>query len=92
MASVFIMLVVDIFLYLILAWYFDAIVPSSYGTKLPPWFVFMPSYWFPPTEKGALHAAVRAFFCYYYFILDTNNDPNIRLRRPAMESSLSPKR
>jgi len=74
-ASVFIMLVVDIFLYLILAWYFDAIVPSSYGTKLPPWFVFMPSYWFPPTEKGALHAAVRAFFVIIILSLTPTTTP-----------------
>lgn len=46
-----IMFTVDIFLYLFLAWYLEAVIPSSYGTKLPPWFIFLPSYWFPSSDK-----------------------------------------
>ena len=37
------MLVVDALLYGALAWYFDKIIPSEFGTHLVPWFPFLPS-------------------------------------------------
>eukprot|EP00884_Botryococcus_braunii_P008389 jgi/Botrbrau1/17551/Bobra.0739s0002.1 len=37
-ASVFIMLTADVFLYAVLTWYFDKVIPSEYGSNLPPWF------------------------------------------------------
>ncbi|XP_031568598.1 ATP-binding cassette sub-family A member 5-like [Actinia tenebrosa] len=40
-----IMMVVDIFLYLGLALYLDAVVPTEYGKRRPPYFIFMPSFW-----------------------------------------------
>ena len=39
------MLFVDIFLYLILAWYVTQVVPSPTGISKPWYFVFLPSYW-----------------------------------------------
>jgi len=39
------MLIFDIFFYAFLFWYFDKVFPNEYGTRLPPYFVFMPSYW-----------------------------------------------
>ena len=50
-----IMLIVDIVLYLLLAMYFDAIVPAEYGQRRPPYFIFMPSFWknlFSRKQKG----------------------------------------
>lgn len=40
-----IMLVVDTAIYALLAFYFDKVIPSEYGTKLPWYFPFSPSYW-----------------------------------------------
>ncbi|XP_022092654.1 ATP-binding cassette sub-family A member 5-like isoform X2 [Acanthaster planci] len=39
------MLALDSVLYLLLAIYFDNIIPGNYGQRKPPWFCFMPSYW-----------------------------------------------
>ncbi|XP_011146554.1 ABC transporter A family member 1 isoform X4 [Harpegnathos saltator] len=40
-----IMMTLDIFLYAWLAYYFDSVIPSEYGTKKPPWFCFVPGFW-----------------------------------------------
>lgn len=40
------MLIFDAFLYGFLAWYLDKVVPSEFGTPLPFYFLFLPSYWF----------------------------------------------
>mmetsp|Transcript_26423 Transcript_26423/g.39214 ORF Transcript_26423/g.39214 Transcript_26423/m.39214 type:complete len:1955 (+) Transcript_26423:136-6000(+) len=39
------MMCVDAVLYGVLAWYFDKIIPSEYGTQKPFYFPFLPSYW-----------------------------------------------
>eukprot|EP01061_Rhynchopus_euleeides_P015536 TRINITY_DN264_c0_g1_i10.p1 TRINITY_DN264_c0_g1~~TRINITY_DN264_c0_g1_i10.p1 ORF type:complete len:1990 (+),score=845.48 TRINITY_DN264_c0_g1_i10:125-5971(+) len=39
------MMVFDTFLYLLLAWYLDSVLPSQYGVKLHPLFFLYPSYW-----------------------------------------------
>jgi len=50
-SSAMIMMVIDLFFYLILAWYLNAVVPAdNIGRRLKPWFLFTPSYWFPPHE------------------------------------------
>ncbi|XP_020292793.1 ATP-binding cassette sub-family A member 5-like [Pseudomyrmex gracilis] len=40
-----IMMTLDIFLYACLAYYFDSVIPSEYGTKRSPWFCFVPRFW-----------------------------------------------
>ncbi|XP_034182709.1 cholesterol transporter ABCA5 isoform X1 [Osmia lignaria lignaria] len=40
-----IMMTLDIFLYALLAYYFDSVIPSEYGTKRTPWFCFTPGFW-----------------------------------------------
>ncbi|XP_034945670.1 ATP-binding cassette sub-family A member 5-like [Chelonus insularis] len=40
-----IMLTLDIFVYGLLAYYLDSIIPSEYGVKRPPWFCFTPGFW-----------------------------------------------
>lgn len=40
-------LVADIFIYAVLAWYFSQVWPSSLGVRKPFYFIFQPSYWFP---------------------------------------------
>lgn len=50
-----IMLIIDIVLYLLLAMYFDAVVPAEYGQRRPAYFIFMPSFWknlFSKKQKG----------------------------------------
>ena len=39
------MLMLDIVLYLFLFWYFDNVLPSQYGVKRSPLFLFSPTYW-----------------------------------------------
>ena len=39
------MLLVDTVLYLLLALYFDAVIPGEYGQHRPPCFIFTPSFW-----------------------------------------------
>ena len=39
------MLLVDTVLYLLLALYFDAVIPGEYGQHRPPYFIFTPSFW-----------------------------------------------
>merc|ERR1712142_769821 len=51
-AGSLIMISVDIIIYLALALYLDAVWPSEYGTKQPPWFIFKPSFWFGNKKKG----------------------------------------
>ena len=53
-----IMLIVDIILYMILALYFDAVVPGEYGQRKVPYFCFLPSFWkglFARTPVDAVH-------------------------------------
>ena len=45
MASVYLMLTADIFIYALLAWYFDLVLPQEYGTSRHFLFFLMPSYW-----------------------------------------------
>eukprot|EP01060_Flectonema_neradi_P031529 TRINITY_DN480_c0_g3_i1.p1 TRINITY_DN480_c0_g3~~TRINITY_DN480_c0_g3_i1.p1 ORF type:complete len:1772 (+),score=363.22 TRINITY_DN480_c0_g3_i1:93-5408(+) len=45
------MLVFDTVLYLILAKYFDAVMPSEWGSHKPWWFIFWPPYWCKKSSK-----------------------------------------
>ncbi|CAI8011248.1 ATP-binding cassette sub-family A member 3 [Geodia barretti] len=45
MGAVFGMLIFDILLYMIIAWYVDAVKPGTYGVPKPLYFPFLPSYW-----------------------------------------------
>ena len=47
------MMIVDIFLYMFLTWYCEKVIPSEFGTNLPPHFLFMPSYWKTGEISGA---------------------------------------
>lgn len=40
-----VMLTLDIFLYGLLAYYLDSVIPSEYGIKRPAWFCFVPGFW-----------------------------------------------
>ena len=46
---VLVMLFIDSLLYTILAMYFDQVIPSKFGQKLPWYFIFQKNYWFPNT-------------------------------------------
>ncbi|CAM9266917.1 unnamed protein product [Choristocarpus tenellus] len=52
------MLIVDIFIYSILAWYANEVVPSEWGTSHPWYFPFTKAYWRPSkvTATDALQA------------------------------------
>lgn len=44
-STAIIMFYVDYVLYLVLALYFDKVWPSRYGSRLPPYFCFLKSFW-----------------------------------------------
>ena len=49
------MLIVDALLYLLLAMYFDVVIPGEYGQRRPVYFICMPSFWkglFGTKKKG----------------------------------------
>jgi len=48
-----VMLVVDLVLYTFLAWYFDNVIPTEYGVRRPPYFLFLPSYWTGSARRRA---------------------------------------
>lgn len=43
--TVLAMLLVDIFLYTLVGWYLEAVLPKEYGVRLPAWFCFLGAYW-----------------------------------------------
>jgi len=45
MSQAFGMLIADFFLYLLIALYFERVIPSEWGSHLPPWFCFLSSWW-----------------------------------------------
>ncbi|XP_052071542.1 cholesterol transporter ABCA5-like [Mytilus californianus] len=45
------MLLFDSVLYFVLAMYLDNVIPTEYGAKKPPYYIFMKSYWCPGTRE-----------------------------------------
>ena len=41
------------FLYTLLAWYLDHVLPSQYGVNKTPWFCLKPSYWCPSISSSS---------------------------------------
>ena len=39
------MMVLDTIIFTFLGWYFDHVVPSEFGVRHPPWFLFTAAYW-----------------------------------------------
>ncbi|KAI9140082.1 hypothetical protein BKA69DRAFT_1081761 [Paraphysoderma sedebokerense] len=54
--SMFIMLAFDVLLYLFLAWYFDAVVPTPHGASRPWHFLFSRLPWFNKNRYARLNA------------------------------------
>ncbi|CAM9541397.1 unnamed protein product [Ascophyllum nodosum] len=50
------MFFLDIILFAVLAWYFNAVLPSEWGTARKPWFLFTTSYWCPGRANSAVVA------------------------------------
>ena len=46
MATCYIMFTVDFFIYILLGYYLQNVVPREYGVQKPFYYIFMPSYWF----------------------------------------------
>ncbi|BES89471.1 ATP-Hypothetical protein cassette sub-family A ABC1 member [Nesidiocoris tenuis] len=51
---VMVMMIVDCFVYFILTWYIEAVLPGQYGIPLPWYFPFTKSYWCGPTPASKL--------------------------------------
>ncbi|XP_016838488.1 ATP-binding cassette sub-family A member 5 isoform X2 [Nasonia vitripennis] len=54
-----VMMTLDIFLYGLLAYYLDSVVPSEYGTKRPAWFCFTPGFWCKKNKAPRVSSAER---------------------------------
>lgn len=52
-------LTIQMFMYMSLALYLDAVLPDENGVKRPMWFFVLPSYWFPSRKKDT-RACVKA--------------------------------
>ncbi|KAJ3413316.1 ATP-binding cassette sub- A member 1 [Chytridiales sp. JEL 0842] len=47
-------MLMNIGVYAVLLWYWDAVIPDEYGSRQPPWFFLLPSYWgYTTTSKQA---------------------------------------
>uniref|UniRef100_A0A672UG85 Uncharacterized protein n=1 Tax=Strigops habroptila TaxID=2489341 RepID=A0A672UG85_STRHB len=57
--STYIMLVFDSVLYMLLAMYFDKVLPGKYGIPDPPFFCLKPSYWVR-SRRGSTREMPRA--------------------------------
>ena len=44
-AVVLIVLIIDTGIFTFLSWYFERVLPSQFGLRLPPWFIFTVEYW-----------------------------------------------
>ena len=44
--------------YMLLAIYFDAVLPDANGVRRPPWFFLQPGYWFPAKVRGLVLATL----------------------------------
>ncbi|CAI8011245.1 ATP-binding cassette sub-family A member 3, partial [Geodia barretti] len=53
MGAIFGMMICDIVLYLLLAWYIDAVKPGTYGIPKPLYFPLLPSYWTGKARKSS---------------------------------------
>ena len=51
------MLFFDAVLYGVLAWYLDNVLPSEFGTQLPLYFPFLPSYWLGGSSVSSIQKA-----------------------------------
>nr|QST14978.1 ABCA5 protein [Diaphanosoma celebensis] len=51
MAGSFIMLAVDVVLYILLTYYLDSVLPSEYGARKSPWFCLSPSFWCGKSQR-----------------------------------------
>eukprot|EP00842_Homolaphlyctis_polyrhiza_P000564 jgi/Hompol1/1508/HPOL_000597-RA len=38
-------MIIDAFLFGLLLWFFDNVIPNEFGASYPPWFFVLPSYW-----------------------------------------------
>ncbi|GAB5368462.1 hypothetical protein AAMO2058_001321300 [Amorphochlora amoebiformis] len=45
-STIFAFLILDLVLYIVVALYMERVVPTEFGTQLPPWFFLLPSWWF----------------------------------------------
>ncbi|KAI8620644.1 hypothetical protein BC830DRAFT_1058977 [Chytriomyces sp. MP71] len=46
------LMLLNMALYAVLTWYWDAVIPDEYGTARVPWFFVLPSYWGWEPAKG----------------------------------------
>ena len=54
----FVMLILDLFLYLFLGYYLQNILPHDFGVRKPWYFIFTPSFWGCKKKKNQLNANI----------------------------------
>jgi len=80
--TVLYMFLLDIVLYAFLHFYFERVMPSEFGTHLPPHFLFTPSYW--NFSKTHLHPVVSGEMKE----ISQSEDVNVEVVSPDMTSRL----
>ena len=53
--AICVVLIIDTFLYFLVAWYIEGVAPGRYGVAKPFYFPFMPSYWLGQNGRGCCH-------------------------------------
>eukprot|EP00929_Paragymnodinium_shiwhaense_P115857 TRINITY_DN8500_c0_g1_i3.p1 TRINITY_DN8500_c0_g1~~TRINITY_DN8500_c0_g1_i3.p1 ORF type:complete len:2086 (-),score=492.32 TRINITY_DN8500_c0_g1_i3:221-6478(-) len=46
------MMTLDVFLWTLAGWYLDRILPKEFGVRMPPYFIFLSSYWCPKRQEA----------------------------------------
>lgn len=85
------MLLLDVLLYGFLAWYLNQVLPSEYGVARPPWFIFLPSYWYGTAEgdRGSLANLANPLLGSEVVRQSEDDDENMELSCPAEKVRVS---
>ena len=57
------LLALDLFLYLLIAWYLEGVFPGRYGVAKPWYFPLMPSYWCGQRQQQQQHLCLHGAHC-----------------------------
>ncbi|KAJ3213534.1 ATP-binding cassette sub- A member 1 [Dinochytrium kinnereticum] len=78
------LLIMNIFLYSILLWFFDNVIPNEYGTFQYPWFFLLPSFWgYTSSAKQAESDWISAVRARKSAPVDADEDPDVTVEREA---------
>ena len=78
----------DVIFYAFLGWYLDRALPQEFGTRLPPWFPLMPSFWRGTAHSRGAEISPRREDA-PEVCAEANGDPNIEPVGPELRTQLA---